>query len=319
MRQNDEWRDVGADAGYRAVTRRLGITMLTFLGLFVGLSMLSALLAELLLMSGLSASARTVATELFDSAIYLASFMLPVLVYDRITPAHERRSMRLLAKLPRRTPMIILAGVAVIYSAAIANALIFRALGWTSVLGGDFHWAVGLPPYRGILMMIYTAMVPAFCEELLFRGVVLNALRPYGKTVAVIGSAVLFGLMHGSPEQILYTTVGGLVLALATLESGSVWIAVLIHFFNNLLSVVEGIAYMRFEEATASLMYGILELLVIGGGLVCLVWLVTHRPTACASEEREPTAPLYPVRSFLTAPMLVFVVLSVVQMVLLLL
>lgn len=314
MRQND-----GVDAGYRTVTRRLGIAMLTFLGLFVGLGMLSALLAEVLAMSGLSAATRNITTELVDSVIYLVSFMLPVLVYDRLTPAHERCSMCLAARLPRRTPMVILAGIAVIQTAAVANALLLHALGWTGSWGGDFHWALGLPPYRGVLMMIYTAMVPAFCEEFLFRGLALNALRPYGKTVAVIGSAVLFGLMHGSLEQILYTTVGGVVLALATLESGSLWIAVLIHFFNNLLSVVEGILYMRFEETTASLMYGILQLIAIGGGLLCLIYLMTHRRTERETAPPEETAPRYPVRGFLTAPMRIFAALSVVQMLLLLL
>jgi membrane protease YdiL (CAAX protease family) len=259
-----------------------------------------------------------IAIELLDGVIYLVSFMLPVLVYDRLTPAHERCSMGLLPKLPRRAPMVILVGVAVIQSAAVANALLLHALGGTGS-GGGFQWVPGLPPYRGVLLMISTAIIPAFCEEFLFRGMVLNALRPYGKTIAVIGSAVLFGLMHGSLDQILYTTVGGVVLALATLEGGSLWIAVLIHLFNNLLSVVESVLYMRFERTAASMMYGILELLVVGGGLVCLAYLAAHRPTERETAPLEEAAPRYPVRGFLSAPMCIFVALSVAQMLLLLL
>lgn len=223
--------------------------------------------------------------------------------------------MRLSARLPRRTPMIILAGVAIVYTAAIANALMLQALGWSSSYDSGFHWAVGMPAYQGVLMMISTALVPAFCEELLFRGTALTALRPFGRTTAVLGSAILFGLMHGSPAQILYTTVAGIVLVVATLESGSLWIAVLIHMFNNLLSVVETVLYVRFEEMTARLAYGMLELIVIGGGLLCLVYLVTHREDGGQEREQE-LLPHRPVRGFLTPPMLAFAIASVAQMVL---
>ncbi len=317
MRRNVRWASGGVDAAYRAVTVRLGIALLTFLGLFIGLDALSSLVTGWL-PDGISYAARYTAEELCDCVAYLLSFMLPVLVYDRMTPREASLAMPLSPKLPHRAPMIILASVAVIYTAAIANALLLNALGWSSAYGSGFHWVVGMPVYQGVLMLISTSMVPAFCEELLFRGTTLTALRPFGKTTAVLGSAVLFGLMHGNPSQLLYTTVAGVVLALATLESGSLWIAVLIHLFNNLLSVVEAVLFLRFEETTATLMYGVLELLVIGGGLLCLLYLVSHRDDG-GQTEGELTVPRRPVRDFLTPPMLAFVLASLAQMLLILL
>ena len=75
---------------------------------------------------------------------------------------------------------------------------------------------------------------------------------------------------------------------------------------------------MRFATERANLIYGVLELLVIGGGLLCLVYLMTHR-TEDTTQEREETVPRHPVRGFLTSPMLAFVIVSLLQMLLFLL
>ena len=315
MRLYDRRARGGVDAIYRAVTRRLGTVLLLFLGLFIGLNMLFSLFAYWL-PDDLPYAVSDTLEELGSCAAYLLAFMLPSLLYDRLTPREYRLPMPLSARLPRHTPMIVLSGVALIHTAAIANALLLFALGWQSgSYGGNFYWIPGMPVYQGVLLLISSSMVPAFCEELLFRGTALTALRPFGKTTAVLGSAVLFALMHGSATQLLYTMVAGVVLALATMECNSLWIAVLIHLFNNLMSVVETVLYMRFDGTTAQLLYGSMELLVIGGGLLCLVNLVIHR-RGWNVTERETTAPSRPVRDFLTPTMVVFVLLSVAQMLL---
>jgi membrane protease YdiL (CAAX protease family) len=49
----------------------------------------------------------------------------------------------------------------------------------------------------GIVSLLTIAAVPALCEELVFRGVVLSSLlRPLGLLGASFGSALLFGLIH---------------------------------------------------------------------------------------------------------------------------
>ncbi len=49
----------------------------------------------------------------------------------------------------------------------------------------------------GIVSLLTIAAVPALCEELVFRGVVLSSLlRPLGLVGASLGSALLFGLIH---------------------------------------------------------------------------------------------------------------------------
>lgn len=89
--------------------------------------------------------------------------------------------------------------------------------------------------FLGLLML---AVMPALSEELLMRGVVLNAAeqrRDY--SYAILITAGMFSLMHGNPIQTVHQFLLGMVLAYVVLVSRSLWAAVLLHFFNNFLSL----------------------------------------------------------------------------------
>ena len=90
-----------------------------------------------------------------------------------------------------------------------------------------------------VLSIISTAVVPAICEEYLFRGAILTNLLPFGKTTAIIGSSFLFGLMHQNPLQILYTTLMGVVIGYVYVKTKSIWACMIIHFANNIVTVLE--------------------------------------------------------------------------------
>lgn len=87
------------------------------------------------------------------------------------------------------------------------------------------------------LAFISTAIVPAFVEEFGMRGVCLGSLRRYGDGFAIIVSSVLFGLIHGNFTQIAFAAIIGLAAGYATVKSGSMWPAIIIHFVNNFISV----------------------------------------------------------------------------------
>jgi membrane protease YdiL (CAAX protease family) len=85
-------------------------------------------------------------------------------------------------------------------------------------------------------------------EEIIFRGFILFGLIPlYGITWAIIMQSILFGLWHlrsllfMPPRrvalQVLYTgLILGPLFALITLKTGTIWVAVILHFFNNFLT-----------------------------------------------------------------------------------
>ncbi|MFM2244191.1 MAG: hypothetical protein RL071_265 [Pseudomonadota bacterium] len=88
------------------------------------------------------------------------------------------------------------------------------------------------------LVIALLALLPAICEELLFRGALLGLLErslpPAGRVALV---AALFGLLHLSYFRILPTAALGLLFGAAALRSGSLLVPVLMHLLNNGLLV----------------------------------------------------------------------------------
>ena len=89
-----------------------------------------------------------------------------------------------------------------------------------------------------VLMIIHSALMPAFVEEFAFRGILMQPLRAWGDWFAIIISSVLFGLMHANMTQVPFAIIAGVALGFATVVTGSLWTSICIHFLNNLASVV---------------------------------------------------------------------------------
>lgn len=84
------------------------------------------------------------------------------------------------------------------------------------------------------LMLFLMAVVPATVEEFVFRGIAYGGYRKSGtKFMAVILSALMFGLMHMNLNQALYAFVIGILLALLFEATNSIWTTMLFHFIYN--------------------------------------------------------------------------------------
>ena len=273
------------DASYRRTTNRIGAVLVLFIVLFdmIGLFFLPI---DGLLEYLLPEDAARAAVDLLDSLEYLLSFLLPGVLFYLITPRRERVPLQLSPRMPRGTVWLIFIGMMAITMTALINNWMVSLFEYGK-FSSEVLWNTStLMDYEGVLLFVSTAIVPAFCEEFLFRGVICNSLRPYGKTVAVIGSAVLFGLMHQNVGQLLYTTVAGLVLALIYVETRSIWAPILLHLFNNLSSVVYDIVSDRLDRVSANRLLALIDAIVIGLGLVSLLVLIIKAERAASRGER---------------------------------
>ena len=89
-----------------------------------------------------------------------------------------------------------------------------------------------------LLATLMLAILPAVCEELLFRGVIFNGLKSKLKAHwAIIFSALLFALMHMSIYQTVHQFVLGVILATLAYYSGTIVYGMIFHFVNNFLVV----------------------------------------------------------------------------------
>jgi uncharacterized protein len=87
-----------------------------------------------------------------------------------------------------------------------------------------------------VLSLVFLAVLTPLGEELLFRGVITSALLRYGALVGVVGSAVIFALVHGFNAVLITALIVGLINGELRRRSGSVWPGVATHIVNNALA-----------------------------------------------------------------------------------
>jgi sodium transport system permease protein len=96
----------------------------------------------------------------------------------------------------------------------------------------------GMPSWQ---LVLYVAVLPAICEELAFRGMLLNGLRRKFRPAAlVLGIGIIFGLFHMTLYRIAPTAALGMILTAIALMTGSVFPGMLLHAGNNAIGVLGG-------------------------------------------------------------------------------
>ena len=85
--------------------------------------------------------------------------------------------------------------------------------------------------FVGVLFVV--GVLPSIFEEIVFRGILLNGLKSFGKVGAILLCGALFALFHQNPAQTLYQFCCGVAFALVALKAGSILPTVLAHFLNN--------------------------------------------------------------------------------------
>ena len=86
------------------------------------------------------------------------------------------------------------------------------------------------------LYVVLVGVVAPVGEELIFRKLLLDRLRPFGDRCAIWVSALAFGLFHLNLYQFFYATAAGLILAGVALKTGKIWHTMVLHAIVNLSS-----------------------------------------------------------------------------------
>ena len=259
---------------YRGYINRIGWCLVIFLGLINALGSFGIVMGELLT-EWLPSDIAAAISGIIDTLFYLAYFLVPGILFYAMSRHHAAQPIRCTVRVPKATPLIILAGVAVVQTAGILNQWFCTAIGY--YLPADDMLTYTDTP-TAIVSYMTVALAPAFAEEFLFRGVIFGNLRPFGRTQAVLISAMLFGLMHENVAQIFYAPTVGVVLALVYEYTGSIWCSVFIHLFNHQYSVLQSVLYSRFTEVPANvILYALHAVIILAGGISMLLLLTKRR------------------------------------------
>ncbi len=146
----------------------------------------------------------------------------------------------------------------------LISAILQDALGITFESGFEDMSADG--PWSALILVITLAVIPAVVEEFCIRGVVLQPLRRYGDKFAILMSALIFSILHGNMVQIPYTLVAGIYFGYLCVATGSLWPSMVLHFINNMFSVIQVIVESNFgETASAVAVFVMLGALIVSG------------------------------------------------------
>ena len=176
-------------------------------------------------------------SELSEVLFYGIFMVLPLTVY-----MYPREGMydvlRLNALAPRVGIICALAGVAGMLFTNFVSSLWLLLI---EALGGWLPANDTLIPTTTLglcVSIIFSAILPGFCEEVFFRGVFLRAWERFGSRKAVLVSAIWFTLLHASIGGIPAEFINGLILACIVISTNSLLAGILYHTVYNSATLI---------------------------------------------------------------------------------
>jgi len=158
---------------------------------------------------------------------------LPPFLMARAKNFHIASTFRL--KKPRAVEVLltVLLGPLVIIAGACAGMIALIIIRNTF---GSISLDTGITTVmeKGVLWSLFLiAVVPAVCEEILFRGLIQRGLEKMGAGWSIALSGLLFGLFHFDFQRFAAQTLIGVVAAYVVYRTGSIFNGMILHFMNN--------------------------------------------------------------------------------------
>ena len=167
--------------------------------------------------------------EIFD-------ILIPCLIYLLLTKKPVLSTLKLDRKLNKKS-------VVIVFQLFLISFLLKMGINSIVMLTGAIDptkvtmQVVDMAP-NFLTLFIAVAILPAFLEEIIIRGVVLDQFQDTNLWQGAVMTGLLFGMMHIDIGQLGYATALGIVMGAIVILTGSLWGGILFHFLNNFLSVV---------------------------------------------------------------------------------
>lgn len=169
---------------------------------------------------------------------------------------------------PRTPPSFLAESVVLMFGAVCVGEILSAAVTYLfsrlGISNGTPNFELKGDRTTDAVLIVYVCILAPILEETLFRGMILQSLRPWGDRFAVVASALLFGVFHMNLVQGVAAFCMGLVLGLIAVRSGSVLPGIFVHFLNNTLSMVLMTAGVNTNSALQQGYLGILVVCLLG-------------------------------------------------------
>ncbi len=271
-------KNADAKAPKKMPTVREGGTALSFSHTFTA-PILCAVVYILILATRSLDLATSSGTEAYltIAAIQLFVFMIPSVFYIRLRSLDMRDDLRLRLPSPDKIMFLVLCTAVLILTSVLLSAV-------GGVLGTDIYEKnieITMPELDSGTGALYYAVcfavIPAVCEEMLFRSIIMSEYQKSSILSAVILSSLFFAMLHFSLPNFPFYFFAGLVLSVCTYATGSSISSFAVHLGYNLFALFGGDTVRVVVDSI-----GELSLIVI----VCLMLLLLFLTLALGECQR---------------------------------
>ena len=176
-----------------------------------------------------------------------------------------------------------------------------------------------------VMYFIPTALMAPFFEELFFRASLFRNTEAMGQWFAVIVTGLSFGLWHTNNSQFVMATFCGMFLCIIYIKTKSIWVCMVTHLINNLLSFLivlskifigdilnsqdsEFVIHAMFTKHTAiSIIYCLAILItlifIVAGPILLIVQLIRKRKNLSLDKGRFQIGTLRKTAVYFSAPL----------------
>lgn len=131
----------------------------------------------------------------------------------------------------------------------------------------DLNLNAGLA--QNLINLVTTVILAPLLEELIFRGCILESLKKYSTSFAIVFSSLLFAMLHMNLAQSIPVFGMGLVFGWMYVRTGSLPMTIVLHLINNAVSM--------FSTLLPYPLAFMVEILLIVLAVVGLVFMVREK------------------------------------------
>ncbi|WP_246060398.1 CPBP family intramembrane glutamic endopeptidase [Peptoniphilus catoniae] len=133
-----------------------------------------------------------------------------------------------------------------------------------------------------IKYLFYICFIPAICEEIFFRGALINSYNIYGGKFAILMSSLVFALFHFDVQNFIAPLLLGILFGNLLELTGTIFAPMIAHFLNNVLAFISSkyvndIVFNYLDNTSLARDIGSLQLYIIIMlsivSIVCLILL----------------------------------------------
>lgn len=223
--------------------------------------------------------------SLWGMLIAEALLVIGIVVFFLIRKKNPLKQLEINKVSPLTLVLSIITGFSLCISVEFALSMLPIPQEMFDSFEGAFEGIYKCPEY---LIILAVGIIGPICEEIIFRGGAMNALRRESNpTVAIIISGLVFGIVHGIPLQILYASVIGIILGIVFHSTKSLLSVIIIHIVNNIFSDYIGYIFTGWENPVVVLIVAT----AVSVLCICLMTVIERKRRYSVEKEEITSEP----------------------------